>query len=142
MSTQDNLKLAQGIYTAFGQGNIPAILNGFADDAELHEPPGGEPPFTGVYRGRDGAGTFFQRMIEAVDVLMLEPQEYVAQGDTVVALGHYRFRPKTNGIAYDTDWAMVWRFRDGKIVKFQIHYDTATERVAFQSLAARDVVIG
>jgi ketosteroid isomerase-like protein len=142
MSTQDNLQLAQGIYTAFGQGNIPAILNVFADDVELHEPPGGAPPFTGIYRGRDGAGAFFQRMIEAVDVLMLEPQEYVAQVDTVVVLGHYRFRPKTTGIAYDTDWAMVWRFRDGKIVKFQIHYDTATERIAFQSLAARDVVIG
>ena len=61
-----------------------------------------------------------------------EPQEFVAQGDTVVVLGHYRFRPKTTGIAYDTDWAMVWWFRDGKIVKFQIHYDTATEVAAFR----------
>jgi hypothetical protein len=74
MSTQDNLTIAQGIYTAFGQGDIPAILNVFADDVELHEPPGGEPPFTGVYRGRDGAGRFFQEMVGAVDVLMLEPQ--------------------------------------------------------------------
>ena len=131
MSTQDNLKIAQGIYAAFGQGNIPAILNVLADDVEFHEPPGGEPPFTGTYRGRDGAGTFFQEMIGTVDVLMLEPQEFVAQGDTVVVLGHYRFRPKATGIPYDTDWAMVWWFRGGKIVKFQIHYDTTTERLAF-----------
>ena len=131
MSTQDNLKIAQGIYAAFGQGNIPAILNFLADDVEFHEPPGGSPPFTGTYRGRDGAGTFFQEMIGTVDVLMLEPQEFVAQGDTVVVLGHYRFRPKATGIPYDTDWAMVWWFRGGKIVKFQIHYDTTTERLAF-----------
>ena len=142
MSTQDNLMIAQGIYTAFGQGNIPAILDVFADDVELHEPPGGAPPFTGIYRGRDGAATFFQEMIGAVDVLMLEPQEFVAQGDTVVVLGHYRFRPKATGIPYDTDWAMVWWFRGGKISKFQIHYDTATERLAFQSLATREVVVG
>ena len=132
MSTQDNLKTVQGIYTAFGQGNIPAILNVLADDVEFHQPPGGEPPFTGLYRGRDGAGNFFQSMVETVDVLAMEPQEFVAQGDTVVVLGHYRFRPKTTGIAYDTDWAMVWWFRDGKINKFQIHYDTATEAAAFQ----------
>ena len=131
MSTQDNLKIAQGIYTAFGQGNIPAILNVLADDIEFHQPPGGEPPFTGTYRGRDGAGNFFQSMVETVDVLAMEPQEFVAQGDTVVVLGHYRFRPKTTGIAYDTDWAMVWWFRNGKINKFQINYDTATERLAF-----------
>lgn len=142
MSIQDNLKTAQGIYTAFGQGDIPAILNVFADDVELHEPPGGEPPFTGTYHGRDGAGRFFQEMVGAVDVLMLEPHEFVAQGDTVVVLGRYRFRPKTTSIAYDTDWAMVWWFRSGQIVKFQIHYDTATERVAFQSLTARDLVVG
>jgi ketosteroid isomerase-like protein len=134
MSTQDNLTLAQGIYTSFGQGNIPAILDVFADDVELHEPPGGAAPFTGVYRGRDGAGTFFQRMLEAVDVLAMEPQEYVAQGETVVVLGHYRFRAKATGITYDTDWAMVWRFRNGKVVRFQIHDDSATEAAALRGI--------
>jgi len=132
MSTQDNLTIAQGIYTAFGQGNIPAILNVLTDDVEFHEPPGGTPPFTGVYHGRAGAGTFYQEMVGAVDILMLEPHEFVTQGDTVVVLGSYRFRPKTTGIPFDTDWAMVWWFRDGKINKFQIHYDTATEAAAFQ----------
>jgi ketosteroid isomerase-like protein len=131
MSTHDNLAIAQSIYTAFGRGDIPAILNVLADDVEFHEPPGGSPPFTGIYHGREGAGTFFREMVETVDVLMLEPHEFVAQGDTVVVLGHYRFRPKSTGIAFDTDWAMVWWFRGGKIVKFQIHYDTATERLAF-----------
>ena len=132
MSTQDNLTIAQGIYTAFGQGDIPAILNVFADDVELHEPPGGEPPFKGTYHGRAGAGKFFQEMAGAVDVLMLEPQEFVAQRDTVVVLGHYRFRAKTTGITYDTDWAMVWWFRGGQVAKFQIHDDSATEAAALR----------
>jgi ketosteroid isomerase-like protein len=130
------------IYTAFGQGDIPAILNLLAVDVEFYEPPGGAPPFTGIYHGRDRAGRFFQEMVGAVDVLLMEPQEFVAQGDTVVVLGRYRFRPKATGIPYDTDWAMVWWFREGKIRKFQIHYDTATERLAFQSLAPREVVVG
>jgi ketosteroid isomerase-like protein len=132
MSTQENLTVVHGIYAAFGQGNIPAILNVLADDVVFYEPPGGEPPFSGSYHGRDGAATFFQNMIAAVDILMLEPQEFVAQGDTVVVLGHYRFRPKTTGIAYDTDWAMVWQFRAGKIIKFQIHDDSATEAAAMR----------
>ena len=132
MSTQDNLMIAQSIYAAFGQGDIPAILNVLTDDVEFHEPPGGAPPFTGIYRGRDGAGTFFREMNGAVDVLMLEPQEFVAQGDTVVVLGHYRFRAKATGRTYDTDWAMVWWFRSGKIYKFQIHDDSATEAAAMR----------
>jgi len=134
MSTQDNLKAVQGIYAAFGQGDIPTILNALADDVEFHEPPGGEPPFTGAYYGRAGAGTFFQRLAEAVDVLAFEPQELIAQGDVVVALGRYRFRAKATGIAYDTDWAMVWRFHGGKVVRFQIHDDSATEAAALRGV--------
>jgi ketosteroid isomerase-like protein len=132
MAAQDNLQIVQGIYASFAQGDIPAILNVLADNVEFHEPPGGAPPFTGVYHGRAGAGTFFQEMVGAVDVLMLEPQEFVAQGDTVVALGHYRFRAKATDITYDTDWAMVWRFQNGKVVKFQIHDDSATEAAALR----------
>ena len=134
MSTQDNVATVQDIYAAFGQGNIPAILNVLADDVEFLQPPGGELPFKGAYYGRDGAGTFFQRLVEAVDVLAFEPQELVAQGDTVVALGHYRFRAKATGRAYDTDWAMVWRFSAGKVVKFQIHDDSATEAAALRGM--------
>jgi ketosteroid isomerase-like protein len=134
MSTQDNLKTVQDIYAAFGKGDIPGILNVLAGDVEWQQPAGGEPPFAGTYHGRDGAGTFFQRLAEAVDVLGFEPQEFVAQGDTVVALGNYRFRAKATGRAYDTDWAMVWRFRDGKVVKFQIHDDSATEAAALRRI--------
>jgi ketosteroid isomerase-like protein len=132
MLTQDNLAIVQGIYTAFGQGNIPAILDVLAEDVEFHEPPGGEPPFTGTYYGRDGAETFFGEMLSAVDVLMLEPHEFVVQGGTVVALGHYRFRAKATRRTYDTDWAMVWWLRGGKVVKFQIHDDSATEAAALR----------
>jgi ketosteroid isomerase-like protein len=52
----------------------------------------------------------------------------------VVALGHYCFRAKATGRAYDTDWAMVWWFRSGKVVKFQIHDDSATEAAALRGM--------
>ena len=132
MSTQDNVKIVQDIYAAFGQGNIPAILNALADDVEWHEPPGGEPPINGTYRGHDGVGKFFQGLAGVIDVLGFEAQEFVAQGDTVVGLGHSRFRAKATGITFDTDWAMVWWFRGSKVVKFQVHRDSATEAAALR----------
>jgi len=52
----------------------------------------------------------------------------------VVALGHYSFRAKATGRAYDTDWAMVWWFRSGKVVKFQLHDDSATETAALRGM--------
>ena len=44
MSTPDNVTIVQGIYAAFGQGNIPAILNVFADDVVVPQWHGREVP--------------------------------------------------------------------------------------------------
>lgn len=130
MSTQDNVKAVQDIYAAFGKQDIPFILNALAEDVEWHEPPAGEAPFQGTYHGRDGVGRFFMGLAEAVDVQAFEPREFYADGDTVVALGYYRFHAKKTGKTYDTGWAMVWRFRSGKVTKFEIYKDSAAEAVA------------
>ena len=108
ISTQDNLTIVQGIYAAFGQANIPSILNMLADDVEFHEPPGGAPPFKGTYHGRAGwhllTGAGSRRGCARVRTARI-----------CRAAGH----------RYDTDWAMVGWFRSGKVVKFQIHDDSA-----------------
>jgi hypothetical protein len=38
----------------------------------------------------------------------------------------------TRAVFHDTDWAMVWWFRNGRVVKFQIHDDSATEAAALR----------
>ncbi len=133
MSTQDNMKkVVQEIYAAFVRGDIPFILNTLPDNVELHEPPGGEPPTKGTYYGRNGVGQFLQALAEAMEVRAFEPREFFAQGDIVVALGHYCFYVKKTGKSYETDWAMAWWFRDGKVVKIQVFKDSATEAAALR----------
>lgn len=132
MNPQDNVKMVQGMYEAFGRQDIPFILNGLSENVEWHEPPAGEAPFKGTYRGRDGVGRFFQGLAEAIEVQAFEPREFIAQGNTVVALGLYRFRARKTGKAYETNWAMVWRFDGGKVVKFEIYKDSAAESAALR----------
>ena len=133
MAMQGNVKTVQELYTAFGRGDIPFILNALAEDVEWYEPPGGEAPFKGTYRGREGVGQFFTWLAEAVEVESFEPREFYAQGNTVVALGRYRFRARKTGKAYETDWTMVWRFRDGEVARFEVHKDSAAEAAALRN---------
>jgi uncharacterized protein len=51
--------------------------------------------------------------------------EFVADGDTVVALGDYGGTYKATGKPFKAPFAHVWKFRDGKAVSFQQHTDTA-----------------
>jgi ketosteroid isomerase-like protein len=132
MSEQANVEIVRQLYDSFLHGDIPAILQRLSPDVEWHEPPAGPPPFGGSHHGREGVARFFQRLAELVEPESFEPWSYFAQGDTVVALGHYRFRVRETGKAWETDWAMVWEFRRGEVVRFQILKDSAAEAAAMR----------
>jgi uncharacterized protein len=51
--------------------------------------------------------------------------EYIAQGDRVVALCHCSFKNKRTGKILGTPKADFHKFRDGKICEFFEFYDTA-----------------
>ena len=52
----------------------------------------------------------------------------LADGDTVVALGHLSWKQKDTGAPASVKTAHVWTFRDGKAATFQQHTDTARVR--------------
>jgi ketosteroid isomerase-like protein len=52
-------------------------------------------------------------------------EEFIAQGDRVVAVGNVSWRHRATGNAVHTPLVNVIRMRDGKIVDFMEFYDTA-----------------
>ncbi len=48
---EQSVEFLRGLYAAFGRGDVPAVLDGFADDVEWNEAEG--MPYGGVYRGGD-----------------------------------------------------------------------------------------
>jgi ketosteroid isomerase-like protein len=49
----------------------------------------------------------------------------VAQGDTVVVLGHEKGRFRPTGRDYELHWVQFFTFRDGKLARFRELADTA-----------------
>jgi ketosteroid isomerase-like protein len=67
------------------------VLHTFAADAGLFIPgPKVIIPFVGPRKGREQVAHFFAKLAEMQDAEQFELREFVAQGDMVVALGHYR----------------------------------------------------
>jgi len=89
--------------------------------------PGTTPWSSRTHTGREGWGEFFSDLAALEEPEVFEPEEYVAQGDRVVALGHFRFRMKTTGKSYASPWAMAWTVRDGKAVDCRVYEDTETQ---------------
>jgi len=125
MNEQQNVKLVQEAYAAFKRGDIASVLNAMADDVSWFLPgPKDVVPFVGQRRGRQQVAEFFSKMAELQDVEQFEPREFIAQGDIVVALGHYRWRVKATSRSFESDWAHAFTIRNGKVVNFHEYYDT------------------
>jgi ketosteroid isomerase-like protein len=133
MSEAENTRVVQDAYAAFGRGDVPALLGYFTDDIQWQPVIGTEKhvPFSGARTGKAEVAEFFKRVSETEDFEQFEPREFVAQGDTVVAIGHYRAKTRATGKIFDSPFAMVFTFRNGKVAAFREFTDSAAINGAF-----------
>ena len=120
-----NGDLIKNLYAAFGVGDVPAVLGGFDPQIRWMEAEGflyaAGNPYVGPQAVTEGV---FMRIVSDVDGFAVVPQNFVDGGDTVVVEGRYRGTMKATGTPVDAQFAHVWQFRGGKIVRFQQYTDT------------------
>jgi uncharacterized protein len=137
MQETQNIKVVQEAYAAFGRGDIQGILDRLDDDilwkgvygAAAHVPTAGQ------RRGRVEVKEFFRLVAENVNFSRFEPKEFVATGDKVVALGHYTATTPV-GRTFDSDFAMVFTLRSGRVTEFQEFTDSAQINAAYAVAAS------
>ena len=128
-----NTKVVQDAYAAFGRGDIQALLGYMTDDIHWRPVIGTAAyvPFAGECSGKPAVAEFFRQVAATEEFEQFEPREFVAQGNTVVAIGHYRARTKSTGKTFDSDFVMVFTMRDGKVAAFREFADSAGINAAF-----------
>lgn len=81
--------------------------------------------FTRASSCKDEVKQYFAGLNADWKMIEYRIDEYIAQGDRVVALGHVSFKNKRTGKVLETPKADFHKFRDGKICEFFEFYDTA-----------------
>ncbi len=132
MSEQENTQLVRQAYDKFKAGDIPGLLGLFSDDIEWQLDPVENVPFSGTRHGKQEVADFFGLVDQSQQALQFEPREYIAQGDKVVALGHYAWSVKATDRVFESDWAEVFTIRDGKICGFREFAHTAAGAAAYK----------
>jgi ketosteroid isomerase-like protein len=132
MSEADNTKVVQDAYAAFGRGDVQSILDRLDDGIVWQGVYGAASnvPMAGERRGKPAVAEFFKLVATHVNFTRFEPKEFVATGDKVVTLGHYTAKTSANK-EFDSDFAMVFTMRNGKVTKFQEFLNTAALNAAF-----------
>jgi ketosteroid isomerase-like protein len=137
MQEAQNTTVIKDAYAAFSRGDIPTLLTLIADDvvwmgvygAASHVPTSGE------RRGKPAVAEFFEQVAASVKFSQFEPKEFIATGDKVVALGHYAGTTPMDR-SMDSDFAMVFTLRDGKVIHFQEFCNSAAINDAYMPRAA------
>jgi steroid delta-isomerase-like uncharacterized protein len=136
MEEQENVQVVQQMFAAFGEQNLPAVLDTLGEDVYWQSPVtravSKEISWARPRHGREQVATFFKELFEGVQPERLEPLQFTAQGDRVIVEGKNRGTVRSTGKNYEHDWVMVFTVRNGKIAKLKHYYDTADILVAFE----------
>ena len=112
-------------YDALGRGDVPAVLSLL--DAEIEWTEAERfPYYGGTWRGPQAVlDNLFAPLARDWDGFSAAAADFIAQGDRVVALGRYGGTYKRTGRSIEAAFAHVWTGREGKVVRFVQHTDTA-----------------
>ena len=108
-------------------GSVDHWLELMTDDIQFRSLAGGAAnmEFTKTSTCKDEVKQYFSQLTSQWEMIHYTIQEYVAQGNRVVALGSCSFRNRQTGKILDTPKADFHKFRAGKICEFFEFYDTA-----------------
>jgi len=133
MADTTNVEITQQLFAAFGQANIPAILDLVDDEIVIEFYGPSTIPYAGTYCGRVEARRFFETVLASVEILEFEPQEFLADRDKVVVTGQLRLVAKATGRTVESDFVHVITMRNGKWVRFRDFMNTAVAAAAFRA---------
>ena len=131
MNAQSNVELVKQAYAAFGAGDLKRLLGLMTSDVVWEFPASDVIPWAGTFVGPGRVGQFFAALAEHAEAEAFEPKHFVAADDRVVVLGHERFRVKSTGRTWASEWAHAMTVRDGKVASFREYTDTAAVVGAF-----------
>ncbi len=137
MNAQDNVHVVQQMFAALGNGNLAAALNAYAEDVDFRSPvtriESADISWAKPRHSREEVATFFKELSEIISIDRMEPLEITAEGDRVIVEGKNRFTVVSTGRNLEHDWVMVFKLREGKIVRNWHYYDTGDVLVAIRS---------
>lgn len=124
--SEQNKKTIEGMYEAFGRGDIPFVIGALDADVEWWEAENfiyaDNNPYVGPQAVLEGV---FARIGKEWEWFTVTPKEVLDAGESVVGRGYYAGKYRQTGREVRAQFAHVFGFRNGKVVTFQQYTDTA-----------------
>lgn len=119
-----SIAVVQQCYTEFGKGNITGVLDKLDENVSWTDPGYPDIPYAGKRKGKEEVAEFFNEMNGAIEFTQFEPKSFNADEGTVFVTGYFAGRSRKSGKTFETEWAMLWKIENEKVVHYQAYIDT------------------
>ncbi len=117
--SEENVESVRRIYKAFQSEDWGSAMRFVSPEIEFHGTSGGLSEGN-VARGIPAIREMFEVWDEeAWEESRLNPQEFVDAGDRVVVLQHELRRGRGSGVEVESETAVLFEFRDGRVIRIQ-----------------------
>jgi ketosteroid isomerase-like protein len=124
--------IVRRFYDALGRSDVPALLSLLDAQVEWTEAER-FPYYGGTWHGPQAVlDNLLVPLSGDWDGFSAKAHEFVAEGDRVVSFGTYFGTFKKTGRSFSAAFAHVWTVRGDKLVRFDMHTDTAKVLEAMQ----------
>lgn len=127
-----NVDTARAAYEAFGRGDLDALREMFADDAEWVT--SDELPLGGRTTGREAIMENFSQIPSYWSEFSVEPEQFIDGGDDVIIRGTQR--ATGDGGSFESPFLHLMHFEGGKLTRGVFEADSAKALKALGSKAA------
>jgi ketosteroid isomerase-like protein len=128
-----SVTIVRRFYDALGRRDVPAVLSLLDAQVEWTEAER-FPYYSGTWRSPQAVLDNVLKPLAADWAgFSAKADEFIAEGDRVVALGTYSGTFKKTGRSFSAAFAHVWTVRGDRLASFNMHTDTAKVLEAVQS---------
>jgi ketosteroid isomerase-like protein len=122
--SEQNVELVRGGYDHANRGDYDAWLGRWDPEVEVWDPSRPNPDHPdGIYEGHQGAAKYVADWSEVFEQTVMDPEEFIDQGEHVIVRVRSRGRGKGSGIEVENVRYHVITVREGKITRFEVHED-------------------
>jgi len=123
----EKLRVADRLWAETKGGSVDHWIELMADEVDFRSLAAGSTglEFTDSCCSKDEVKSYFDGLVSGWEMIDYKVDEYIAEGNRVVALGSCAWKNRNTGKSIDTPKADFFKFEDGKIVGFFEFYDTA-----------------
>jgi uncharacterized protein len=129
MTTQSAKTTVESFFTAFGKGDIQGLINTFDEASIITAVRTAERTGTqlyGTYNGKDGVQAFISNLGANFNTKTFTIDNIVGEGDIAFANGKFTHELKATGKIFSSDWALMCKVKNGKILEYHFYEDSAS----------------